>query len=1309
MSTIKRVIPRRSLLALFVLALFAVPTYAQAEEWHIQDNTTGGDCSSIGNWDVPTKTCTLTQDSSQGIIIDNGSNITLDGNEHTISGANLVGNGVYLIGSTGITIKNLNIHGFEFGIYLNGAINSTLADNTANSNNFGIYLSEASDNTLTDNTASNNISGGIFLADGSGNNTLTGNVTSNNGSTGISINLSNNNALTGNTASSNDFVGISLVFSSNNTLVDNIAQENGNSERGDSFDKYDIKVMASSDSHCDNSIASTTSSGGRPVKYFSGAVNLNNETLSELILCNADNSNISDITIDASATRQNNGLLLVRTDSSTITNVKSSNNYIGINLDFSNNNTLTDNTASNNIFAGFYLHSFSSGNTLTGNTASNNFNFGIYIGSPSTTNNQIYRNNLVNNSPQVFVSPNSTNNVFSLPLPHGGNYWSDYDTPSEGCNNSNGDNFCDDSLVYETNATPAVDNFPWVFQDGWLAEQETTTLTVTKVVVNDDGGTKQVADFPLFVTKDGVATAVESGIANEVSAGTYTVSETNASGYSALFSNDCDASGSVTILPGDHKTCIITNDDIATDGFPPIFTLLTQSKTSGDEIGEGASIVDSAVAFRAVIRGDSDEFVRFQVELRRMDESFTSVEDGGILTSEPVTSGEVAEIIRSGLDGGLYHWRARTIDSGNFESTWSEFGAVGNIDFEVMPYYTVDVEGERYRVYYQLVRNGAHGERTPVFSARRFFSEGDVPVTSPALGARIAKTAYVYEKITSPSFEDSIERSYNGANTMIINYLGVQTVEAVDECKIRIVTSFFVGPAPLWNCLKSLFIDTGVFDSLSGENMLRVTALVFTEVLKENYNTILVLASPILHSDATLNDADANRIFDLMHKGTFEIQPLSTDLLFRIGEMDTTISEELWNMLSRAMGELIEVAGDNASQISQEVASRFVPIDQAEETFIDVLGYIATLNHAKDYVESFQRYANVLASVFEFASAIETYSHRYLLDLSLEAAIDDWGVRTVLGEDARYQRAKILSPGELRAYDSQGRVTGLVDGVVKQDIPNSLYSNGRVLLFNSQEQYVFVIAGVQEGKYGLVAYDVAEETIEQFVANLIPISPSETHTFQIDWPSLSLGGAGVMLQVDSDSDGEPEQTLHLGKIFSGFDAKLLLENALEKLRSIDTGHESLDNATNAMEEDLSSLLADDAWLDRNTLSWPDGQQVLADEAKIVAVLSDVLSKIGTRGNVIVDPDTVTRYHDAQSLIVRSGALLARLALDEAQKIQAKDAIDQRFLSRVIGNIQNIFNRARNIESRSPVQALQLYGSVWTVSQTLLKTHEDLVE
>ena len=72
----------------FALAssFFATPAGVQAAEWHIQDNATGGDCSSIGTWDAQTKTCTLTQDLSQGIIIDSD-NITLDGNGRTVTGA----------------------------------------------------------------------------------------------------------------------------------------------------------------------------------------------------------------------------------------------------------------------------------------------------------------------------------------------------------------------------------------------------------------------------------------------------------------------------------------------------------------------------------------------------------------------------------------------------------------------------------------------------------------------------------------------------------------------------------------------------------------------------------------------------------------------------------------------------------------------------------------------------------------------------------------------------------------------------------------------------------------------------------------------------------------------------------------------------------------------------------------------------------------------------------------------------------------------------------------------------------------------
>jgi uncharacterized repeat protein (TIGR01451 family)/LPXTG-motif cell wall-anchored protein len=85
------------------------------------------------------------------------------------------------------------------------------------------------------------------------------------------------------------------------------------------------------------------------------------------------------------------------------------------------------------------------------------------------------------------------------------------------------------------------------------------TLTVIKEVVNDNGGTKGVSDFPLFVD----AQSVLSGTTNAFAFGSHTVSETNIPGYAASFSGDCDAQGSVSLASGDHKTCTITNNDIA--------------------------------------------------------------------------------------------------------------------------------------------------------------------------------------------------------------------------------------------------------------------------------------------------------------------------------------------------------------------------------------------------------------------------------------------------------------------------------------------------------------------------------------------------------------------------------------------------------------------------------------------------------------------------------------------------------------------------------------------------------------------------
>jgi predicted ribosomally synthesized peptide with SipW-like signal peptide len=87
-------------------------------------------------------------------------------------------------------------------------------------------------------------------------------------------------------------------------------------------------------------------------------------------------------------------------------------------------------------------------------------------------------------------------------------------------------------------------------------------LTVTKVVVNNNGGNNVVGDFSLFVDDGFVPTQVTSGVQNTLPVGTYNVSEAGATGYQASFSGDCDGAGDVVINANDVKTCTITNTEL---------------------------------------------------------------------------------------------------------------------------------------------------------------------------------------------------------------------------------------------------------------------------------------------------------------------------------------------------------------------------------------------------------------------------------------------------------------------------------------------------------------------------------------------------------------------------------------------------------------------------------------------------------------------------------------------------------------------------------------------------------------------------
>ncbi len=156
---------------LISLGLFFAGRGAASTTKDIKNNSTGGDCATVGTWNAATETCALATDltfqGNNGFhISDNG--ITLDGNGHSITGSSQ-SDGVLVQGVTGVTVKNLTVQSFDTGVYLNAAAGVTLTGDTIAGNvSYGINLVSSSSNTVYHN---NFISNGA-QAQASGSNNL---------------------------------------------------------------------------------------------------------------------------------------------------------------------------------------------------------------------------------------------------------------------------------------------------------------------------------------------------------------------------------------------------------------------------------------------------------------------------------------------------------------------------------------------------------------------------------------------------------------------------------------------------------------------------------------------------------------------------------------------------------------------------------------------------------------------------------------------------------------------------------------------------------------------------------------------------------------------------------------------------------------------------------------------------------------------------------------------------------------------------------------------------------------------------------
>jgi parallel beta-helix repeat protein len=392
---------------------------------------------------------------------ENRDNTTIDGN----------GGDVIQVTTDWVNVSGFTVMNGHHGIWLHRGFQNIqgcrIFNNTAYTNNqAGIGLTDSSDNWIAGNNVSNN-------------------------DVGIDIhalfNDADNNILIDNNVSSCN-VGFWLWGSCWNTLVGNSMVNNGIWIDGWMLEHWNT-----------HNIDTSNTVNGKPVQYWKnqngGEVPVGG---GQVILANC-----TDVRVEGQEPPHGTvGIVLgFSSNNNIIGNNVSSNNYYCIYLYGSNGNIITGNNASSNNAGGIHLRSsngnsiignnvslnylgiylgFSSGNNIIGNTVSNNvFGFDFYYDSNNndTSDNLIYHN--IMDNPGQAIDETNNSNQWDNGYPSGGNYWSDFDEPSEdayddyqGINQddaTSGDGIVDNGTVGGGGKNPYIidddsqDNYPLLY------------------------------------------------------------------------------------------------------------------------------------------------------------------------------------------------------------------------------------------------------------------------------------------------------------------------------------------------------------------------------------------------------------------------------------------------------------------------------------------------------------------------------------------------------------------------------------------------------------------------------------------------------------------------------------------------------------------------------------------------------------------------------------------------------------------------------------------------------------------------------
>jgi hypothetical protein len=316
------------------------------------------------------------------------SNSVLDCKGYIISGPSALSGiaGILTLGVDNVTIKNCILTGLGFATISDGGTNILLDNLTIAGNNYGITTQSTNSNFDVLNSVTYSNSVGVRFGNGPTENnfSLINHTSYSNFGSGV-YTFGVNDLYIENLTSYSNLVGLTLITGLRLNLNNSNISDNTN------FDfEYSIPSLESS---CDLTLNNIIGTGGNPIEYYNSSVNLSNKVYSELILCNADNSTIDNVSIISKDSSNSNVFFNYYTDDSSYLNMDIKNTMWGFFLRNSNNNIFSNITYNNNINGQVILTS--SNNTFL-NLVLNNSNINAIISQVDSNNNSFVNINVFN-------------------------------------------------------------------------------------------------------------------------------------------------------------------------------------------------------------------------------------------------------------------------------------------------------------------------------------------------------------------------------------------------------------------------------------------------------------------------------------------------------------------------------------------------------------------------------------------------------------------------------------------------------------------------------------------------------------------------------------------------------------------------------------------------------------------------------------------------------------------------------------------------------------------------------------------------